>query len=169
MGRVDSEKNVDVLLRTFLECQPPDDVKLVVVGTGSERKRLQRHYRDPRIVFTGYVADADERIGLLRAADAFLLPSSVEGLSLAMLEAMACGVATVATDVGVDGDALRGAGIVLNPRALEDQLQLAVRLLIEMPWLAPPLGEAARARVVAQFSLERNLDALLGIYREVVA
>lgn len=169
MGRVDSEKNVDVLLRSFLDSEPPPDVKLVVMGSGGERRRLQRQFRDERVVFTGHVADAAQRTAILRAADAFFLPSSVEGLSLSMLEAMACGAATVATDVGVDGDALRGAGIVLDPRRLDDQLRLAIRQLIEMPWLTPPLGEAARRRVVERYSLERNVDALVDIYRELVA
>jgi glycosyltransferase involved in cell wall biosynthesis len=168
MGRIDSEKNVDVLLRAFLDCEPPADVKLVVMGGGGERRRLQRQYRDPRVVFTGHVADASTRIDVLRAADAFLLPSSVEGLSLSMLEAMACGTATVATDVGVDGDALRGAGIVLDPRGLEEQLRLAIRELMEMPWLAGRLGEMARRRVEERYSLERNVDALIAIYRELL-
>jgi glycosyltransferase involved in cell wall biosynthesis len=69
----------------------------------------------------------------------------------------------------VDGDALRGAGIVLDPGALEEQLRLALRELIEMPWLSSPLGEAARRRVLERFSLERNLDALIEIYRELRA
>jgi glycosyltransferase involved in cell wall biosynthesis len=168
MGRVDSEKNVDALLEAFLRCQPPADVKLVVMGSGSDRKKLQRNFRDPRIVFTGHIADPDERIDILRAADVFFLPSTVEGLSLSMLEAMACGVATAATDVGVDGDALRGAGVVLEPDGLADQLRLVIRQFIDTPWLAPPLGEAARRRVLERFSLERNLDALVGIYRELI-
>jgi glycosyltransferase involved in cell wall biosynthesis len=168
MGRVDSEKNVDVLLRAFLDVEPPPDARLVVMGSGGERKRLQRQYADPRVVFMGHVADAATRVAVLRAADAFFLPSSVEGLSLSMLEAMACGAATVATDVGVDGHALRGAGIVLDPRGLDDQLRLAIRLLIEMPWLAAPMGEAARRRVVNGYSLERNVDTLVDIYRELV-
>jgi glycosyltransferase involved in cell wall biosynthesis len=169
MGRVDSEKNVDVLLRAFLDSTPPAGVKLVVMGGGGERKKLQRQYRDPRVVFTGHVSEAQTRIEVLRAADAFFLPSSVEGLSLSMLEAMACGAATVATDVGVDGDALRGAGIVLSPRGLEEQLRLAIRSLIEMPWLSAPLGEAARRRVVERYGLQQNIDALVGVYRELVA
>jgi len=169
MGRVDSEKNVDVLLRAFLDSEPDSGVALVVMGGGGERKRLQRQYRDPRVVFTGHVPDAASRIALLRGADAFFLPSSVEGLSLSMLEAMACGAATVATDVGVDGDALRGAGIVLDPRGLDDQLRLALRELMEMPWLAAPLGRLARERVVERYSLERNVDALVDIYQELTA
>ena len=169
MGRVDSEKNVDALLKAFLDVDPPATARLVVMGGGGERKRLQRHYRDPRVVFLGHVADAATRIDVLRAADAFFLPSSVEGLSLSMLEAMACGTATVATDVGVDGDALRGAGIVLDPRGLDEQLRLAMRELVELPWLAPALGEAARRRVVERYSLERNVDELVDVYRELLA
>jgi len=167
MGRVDSEKRVDALLRAFMVVDPPAGTRLVVVGQGSERRRLQRQYRDPRVVFTGHVADAGERIGILRAADAFFLPSQVEGLSLSMLEAMACGVATVATEVGGDGDALRGAGILIDPSQLDGQLELALRTLVDLPWLTGPLGEAARRRAVERFSLSANLDTLVDLYGEV--
>jgi len=168
MGRVDSEKGVDALLRAFLAVDPPSTTRLVVVGHGTERRRLQRQFRDPRVIFTGHVANADQRIGMLRAADAFFLASEVEGLSLSMLEAMACGLATVATDVGSDGEALRGAGVLIDPSSREEQLQLAMRTLIDMPWLARPLGEAARRRVLERFSLAANLDALVDLYRELL-
>jgi glycosyltransferase involved in cell wall biosynthesis len=49
--------------------------------------------RDPRIVFTGLVTEERARIELLRPSEAFFLPSVTEGLSLALLEAMACGSA----------------------------------------------------------------------------
>jgi glycosyltransferase involved in cell wall biosynthesis len=169
MGRVDSEKNVDVLLRSFLEADPPAGTRLAVVGQGTERRRLQRQFQDPRIEFTGHLSGFEDRVGVLRAADAFFLPSQVEGLSLAMLEAMSCGTATVATDVGVDGDALRGAGILLDPRELAAQLHLAIRSLVELPWLAEPLGVQARQRVLERYSLERNVDELVQLYREVAA
>ena len=167
MGRVDSEKGVDALLHAFLAVDPPATTRLVVVGQGSERRRLQRQYRDSRVIFTGHLADADERIGILRAADAFFLSSQVEGLSLSMLEAMACGLATVATDVGGDGDALRGAGILIDPTNLAPQLEGVLRMLIDLPWLARPLGEEARRRAVERFSLTANIDTLVDLYREV--
>ncbi len=165
LGRLDPEKNVDVLLDAFLEVGPPPGTRMVVVGGGVERRRLERRFADPRIVFTGLVTDEDERIRILQATDAFFLPSSVEGLSLAMLEAMACGAATVATDVGSDGEALRGAGIVVDPAHLESELRVAVRLLADTPELCPLLGGMARERVVTRFSLARNLDSLLALYR----
>ncbi len=168
MGRVDSEKNVDVLLRSFLDVDPPAKTRLAIVGNGTERRRLQRQYRDPRIVFTGHLAAFEDRVGILRAADAFFLPSQVEGLSLAMLEAMSCGAATVATAVGGDGEALRGAGVLLDPRELDEQLHLAIRTFVEMPWLTRPLGDRARRRVLDRFSLDRNIDTLVDLYEEVL-
>ncbi len=169
VGRIDPEKNVDELLAGFCAAGPPSRLKLVVVGGGAERRRLERRFRDPRIVFTGPITDEQERIDILRASDAFFLPSDVEGLSLAMLEAMACGVATVATDVGSDGEALRGAGILLDPRDLAAELRAAIRLLVDVPQLCPVLGRLARERAVERYSLERNLDALLAVYAELVA
>lgn len=168
LGRVDAEKNVDILVRSFLDVDPPAGTRLAIVGNGTERRRLQRHHKDPRVLFVGHIASADDRVGILRAADAFFLPSQVEGLSLSMLEAMSCGAATVATDVGGDGDALRGAGILLDPRELDEQLHLALRTLIEMPGLADPLGRLARERVLERYSLENNVDRLLRLYRELV-
>jgi glycosyltransferase involved in cell wall biosynthesis len=169
VGRLDPEKNVDVLLSTYLDVEPPTTARLVIVGGGAERRRLERRYADPRILFKGVVMDEVERIDILRASDAFFLPSSVEGLSLAMLEAMSCGVATVATDVGSDGDALRGAGIVLDPSHLEAELRAAVRLVVETPQLCALLGQLSRERAVERFSLAKNLDALLELYAQLSA
>jgi glycosyltransferase involved in cell wall biosynthesis len=169
MGRIDSEKNVGDLLEAFLECDPAPRTRLVIMGTGTERRRLERFFRDRRIVFAGHVSDVDERIAILRAADGFFLPSSVEGLSLSMLEAMSCGVATVATDVGTDGEALRGAGIVIDPGNLAEELRLAIRELIELPVLSQELGRLARQRVLDRYSLEKNLFQLVELYDEVVA
>ncbi len=169
LGRLDREKNVDVLVESFLAVNPPMDVKLALVGAGPERARLERRYRDRRVIFTGAVLQETERIALLRAADALFLPSAIEGLSLALLEGMACGLCPVATDVGCDGDAVRGAGILLDPQRLRSELRLAIRTLCELPQLAAELGRLARRRAVERYSLDANLDALLRIYDRVLA
>lgn len=168
MGRLDQEKRVELLVKAFLACNPPPEVKLALVGTGTERRHLQRSFKDRRVMFLGHVPDEADRIAILRASDAFLLPSSVEGLSLAMLEAMACGVPTIATDVGNHGDALRGAGVVIDPTYTDIELVTIIRLLLDMPPLLPPLGQAARRRVEERYSLDRNLDALIELYKELV-
>lgn len=167
LGRVDPEKNVDILARAFQEIDPPDEVKLVIIGGGSERRRLERRFRGPSVVFTGQVMDEAERITMLRAMDVFVLPSLVEGLSLSLLEAMACGIAPVATDVGSDGEALQGAGLLVDPRDLDGQLRLALRTLLQFPEFRLELGHRARARAVERYSLANNLDRLLAVYQEL--
>jgi glycosyltransferase involved in cell wall biosynthesis len=167
LGRVDPEKNVDILIRAFQDIDAAEDVKLVVIGGGAERRRLERRYRSGRVIFTGPVMDESQRISMLRAMDVFVLPSLVEGLSLSLLEAMACGVAPVATDVGSDGEALRGAGLLVDPKDLDGQLRLALRTLLEFPDFRAELGRRARARAVERYSLSDNLNRLLSVYREL--
>ncbi|HYM51355.1 MAG TPA: glycosyltransferase family 4 protein [Candidatus Limnocylindrales bacterium] len=167
LGRIDPEKNVDALARAFLDLGPYEGSHLVIVGGGSDRRRLERRYAGPQVHFTGQVSDEEQRIAMLRGLDVFVLPSTVEGLSLSLLEAMACGVATIATDVGSDGEALEGAGLVLDPRELDGQLRLALRTLLDFPDFRHELGRRARERAALRYSLDRNLDRLLSIYEEL--
>lgn len=165
LGRLDREKNVDLLVDSYLAAEPAGDVRLALAGSGPERRRLERRYRDPRVVFLGAVEHEQERIGLLRAASTLILPSAIEGLSLALLEGMACGACPVATDVGCDGDAVRGAGIVLDPQHVRAELRMSLRLLMNTPGLAAHLGRLARLRAQQRYSLSSNIDALMDLYR----
>jgi len=167
MGRLGAEKNVDKLLQAFRDVDPPG-VRLLIAGGGKERARLERRYASERITFLGDVRQHEDRVAILRASDAFFLPSLIEGLSLALLEAMACGVAVAATDVGVHGDVLRGAGIVLDPMRVEADLRLAIRTLADSPRLGRELGRAARRRVVSRYSLDANLDRVVSLYGSLV-
>lgn len=170
VGRVDPEKNVNALLEAYQSLNLPADHNVVIVGDGLELGRLRRKYADDRrIIFRGFIRDDHERARILRSSDIFVLPSAIEGLSLSMLEGMASGAATIATDVGSDGEALQGAGIPIDLDALDEQLPLALRVLIDYPDFRKTLGQLARARVVEQYSLKHNLDALVTLYRELAA
>lgn len=165
VGRLDPEKNVGALCEAFSALDLPDDHVLVIAGDGLDLGRLRRKYDDnPRIIFRGHITDPREVQRLLRATDINVLPSAVEGLSIAMLEAMASGAAVIVTDVGSDGEAVRGAGIVLDLEKLEGQLPLALRQLIEFPEFREELRHRARRRVVEQYSLQGNLDKLVQLY-----
>jgi glycosyltransferase involved in cell wall biosynthesis len=166
MGRLSAEKHVEELLRAFTEVSP-QGVRLLIVGGGKDRRCLERRYGGRQVVFLGNVGDERERVAILRASDAFFLPSSIEGLSLALLEAMACGTTVVATDVGVDGDAIRGAGILLDPTCLEVELQLAIRMLTERPHVCRELGRVARRRAIERYSLAVIVDRLVQMYAEL--
>lgn len=166
VGRIEPEKNVNVLCEAFTSLDLPDDHVLVIAGAGMDLGRLRRKYGDdPRIIFRGHVTDAREVQRILRASDIYVLPSEVEGLSIAMLEAMASGAAMIVTDVGADGEAVRGAGLVLDLENLEGQLPLALRQLIEFPEFREELRARARRRAVEEYSLQGNLDKLVHLYR----
>lgn len=131
---------------------------------------LKLFYDDDNILWLGYVADVQRRIDLLRGADGFILPSFVEGLSLSLLEAMACGTACVATDAGADGEVLaHGAGIVLDPQRVAAELQTLLPLLRDHPEFTQLLGGKARDRVVERYTLSANVTQLESLYRELKA
>lgn len=169
-GRLDPEKRADALLEVFHDLPLPEDHKLVLMGDGTQRTALQKRYRDdPRILFAGHIADEAERIRILRAADAFVLPSDVEGLSLALLEAMACGVAPIATDAGADGEVVRGTGIVVRSNHLREDLPSALLSLAGRSDLCREMGERARAKVVQDHSLDQLTARLLHLYTDLMA
>ena len=114
------------------------------------------------------VSDA-ERLELLQAADIFVLPSTAEGLSLALLEAMAAGCAIIVTDAGEHGPVLDGAGVVIPVQPLEPGLGEAMEMLRADPDMRRRLGEAARRRAVEQFSLDRYVEGLLRLYAAAIA
>lgn len=168
VGRIEPEKNVSVLCEAFASLDLPDDHVLVVAGGGMDLGRLRRKYSDdPRMIFRGHLSDAREVQRLLRASDINVLPSAIEGLSISMLEAMSSGCAMIVTDVGADGEAMRGAGIVLDLENVEGQLPLALRQLIEFPEFRQELRLRSRQRAVEQYSLNGNLDKLVSLYRSL--
>ena len=165
MGRLSTEKNVEALLKAWRLVQPRGCV-LLIVGDGPLRSALQNNDED--VIWWGYEADLKRRVALLQIAEVFLLPSLVEGLSLALLEAMACGKACVATDAGADGEALEGgAGIVISTQGVTTQLRTLLPVLRDQPVLTAELGRRARARVLERYTLSSNIDAIEKLYGDL--
>ena len=168
MGRLATEKNVEALLRAWKLVQLPGCV-LVVVGDGPLRQALQANYSNDDVIWWGYEADQAIRLALLQVAEVFMLPSLVEGLSLALLEAMASGTACVATDAGADGEVLEGgAGIVISTQGVTTQLRTLLPVLREQPILSKELGRRARERVLERYTLQANIDALEQLYCNLI-
>jgi glycosyltransferase involved in cell wall biosynthesis len=167
MGRLATEKNVEALLRAWRLVRPSGCV-LVVVGDGPLRSALQAT-SEPDVVWWGYESRRAVRVALLQVAEVFLLPSLVEGLSLALLEAMACGTACVATDAGADGEVLAGgAGIVISTQGVTTQLRTLLPVLRDQPVLTAELGRRARERVMERYTLEGNIERLERLYGDLV-
>ncbi|UKO98868.1 glycosyltransferase family 4 protein [Nostoc sp. UHCC 0870] len=170
-GRLAPEKNVESLLRAWKQANMAAGSKLLMVGDGPLRTSLEPFYgADCGVIWLGFVADEERRINILRGADGFILPSLVEGLSLSLLEAMACGLACIATDVGADGEVLeKGAGVVMNPKTVRSQLRTLLPLFQDHPELTTLLGQKARKRVLDLYTLSKNITHLEELYREVLA
>jgi glycosyltransferase involved in cell wall biosynthesis len=170
-GRLSPEKNVEALLRGWRQADMGPRCKLAIVGSGPLESSLKLFYGDDdTILWLGYLADEQRRIHLLRGADGFILPSLVEGLSLSLLEAMACGTACIATDAGADGEVLaQGAGIVLDTQRVSTQLQTILPIFRDHPEVTQLLGRKARERVVNRYTLSANVSCLEGLYQELKA
>jgi len=168
-GRLSLEKNVESLLRAWKQSNMGSASKLVIMGSGPLEPMLRTAYgEDLGIVWLGFVADEQRRIDILRSADVFILPSLVEGLSLSLLEAMACQTACIATNVGADGEVLgRGAGIVLTTQRVTTQLQTLLPLCRDQPELTHHLGQTARQRVLECYTLQQNIARLESLYSQL--
>ena len=168
MGRVATEKNVEALIKAWRLVRPAGCV-LVIVGDGPLRSALQASGDEPDLVWWGYEPSLERRVAFQQLAEVFLLPSLVEGLSLALLEAMAAGTACIATDAGADGEVLEGgAGIVISTQGVTTQLRTLLPVLRDQPVLTAELGRRARQRALERYTLEGNINALEALYAELV-
>ena len=169
VGRLATEKNVEALLQAWRVVDPCDSC-LVIVGDGPLRSSLINQYDDASVIWWGYEPDQGTRIALMQCAEVFVLPSLVEGLSLALLEAMACGTACVATDAGADGEVLNnGAGIVLSTQGVASQLRTLLPVLLEQPVLTAELGRKARERALDRYTIDSNIDAIETLYASLLS
>ena len=168
-GRVAIEKNIESLLKAWKLANMGKDCQLLIIGDGPLKSSLETLYnKEQGVVWLGFIGDETKRIELLRAADVFILPSLVEGLSLSLLESMACGLACVATDAGADGEVLNeGAGIVLDTQDVTNQLKTLLPLLREQPEFVNLLGRKARQRVSERYTLNKNIAQVETLYRSL--
>ena len=169
-GRLAPEKNVESLLRAWKQSTMSPTSKLLIVGDGPLRSSLEPFYESEYgVIWLGFVASEERRIEILRGADLFILPSLVEGLSLSLLEAMSCGLACLATDVGADGEVLeKGAGVVISTRSVRSQIRTLLPLFQDHPELTALLGQKARKRVLEKYTLGDNITSLEKLYHGVL-
>lgn len=165
LGRLDREKNVEKLIRVFRELQLPFKTKLLIVGDGTQKEKLRKiASKDKNIIFLPQVVDIKRKIEILRGSDIFVLPSSLEGQSLALIEAASCGLACLATDVGGDREILNNGGIIINPKNIEEELYENLRELLRNSRKAKSLGVSSRKGILKNHNLGKNLLQLEKLY-----
>lgn len=167
--RLEAQKDLHTWLRAArLITREIPGVEFVIAGEGSQRQELQELGRSlgisERVHFLGLRNDVDE---LFSASDLMMFSSRFEGLSLALLEAMASGKAVIATDIGENRAVIwHGCnGVLINPGDADALAGAAVRLLKDDKE-RQRLGEAARLTVQERFDVERWVGEILAIYEE---
>ena len=168
LGSLRPIKGPDKLLEAFLdEFGGRDDVHLYLVGTGELDQQLRETARHSRNVhFLGLILNAAR---LLPGLDVYAQPSLSEGRSLSMLEAMAAGLPTVASDLLPVREIHRhGETALLVPLGDRRSLGAALRRLAGDAPLRELLGAAARGRARAH-AIDPMVDAYEALYRELAA
>ena len=167
-SRLSREKGIaDLLGAAEIVLRMRRDIGFVVFGEGPERDRLARQARhagvSDRFVLAGFQDHVQAVIGQW---DLAVLPSRTEGLSNAILEAMAAGLPVLATNVGGTPELIRHeeTGWLVPPRS-PARLAAAILKLADSPPLRSALGAAARRRVRECFSYA----AVASQYRAVLS
>lgn len=151
-------------------------VRLVIAGDGVMREELEARAGEmglaDRVVFAGYVSD-EEAVALLHAARVFVLPSHQrsEAFGLCQIEAMACGLPVISTDLptGVPEVNRHGETGLVVPPANSAALAEAIHTLLNDPARRRAMGEAGRRRAEAHYHARIMADQVKGVYRDVLA
>lgn len=167
LGRFSPEKNCHLLIQAYERIDTR--VKLVLAG-GSQRsdaysQELMRHASD-RVRLLDYVSgDAFEE--LLTNAMLFVLPSDLEGLSLALLEAMGAGLCVLASDIPENHELVDGVGFLFRPGDAAD-LERMLRLLIADAQVREAAGKAAKQRIQEEYLWPKIAAEIEQTYLEMV-
>jgi len=152
IGRLESVKGVDDFLAAVVPLKKDyPQVKLQVIGWYKDHHPLVTQY-EREVIFTGL---RDDIADVLAQTDIFVLPSYSEGLSNALMEAMASGCACIASDVGGNGYLIQnGVSGFLFPAGDREALASHVRRVLDDPHKQLSMGKAAVKRIEELFSWE---------------
>lgn len=183
IGRITRQKGVPHLLRAALRFRP--DAQVVVLAGAPDTPELAAETDAAVAVLrgsrTGVVVEPsmlprEDLVAVLAGAAVFVCPSVYEPLGIVNLEAMACEVPVVASDVGgipeVVDDGVTGALVhydAQDPAGFERGLADAVNAVLSDPARAAAMGAAGRARAVSEFGWARIAEQTLGVYRSAGA
>lgn len=165
IGRLDPIKDHPTLIQAVrdLSISCPD-VKLLIVGEGPERPRLET-LQDEHCLLLGNRLDVP---AILQTLDVFVLPSFNEGISNTILEAMATGIPVIATEVGGNPELVSNGetGFLLPPRQPQQLAAILLRYARD-PLLRQLHGSRGRTNAIQQFSIQQMTHKYEAVYQRV--
>jgi len=176
VGRMAEVKDQTLLARAFIEAlrrEPAlrDRVRLVMIGEGPLRARAQALLDDAGVADLAWLpGERSDVPAVMRGLHLFVLPSLAEGISNTILEAMASGLAVLATEVGGNADLIAaGETGLLVPAAQPEPMAAWMVELASSPERAQAMGRAGRARVEQKFSMAAMMRNYQGVYERLLA
>ncbi|XHS77527.1 TIGR03088 family PEP-CTERM/XrtA system glycosyltransferase [Burkholderiaceae bacterium UC74_6] len=176
VGRMAEVKDQTLLAQAFIEVlrrEPAlrDRLRLAMIGDGPLRGRAQALLDEAGVADLAWLpGERSDVPDVMRGLHLFVLPSLAEGISNTILEAMASGLAVLATDVGGNADLLAaGETGLLVPAGQVQPMVEALASLALAPARAQAMGRAGRARVEHKFSMAAMMRNYQGVYERLLA
>ncbi len=176
-GRVRAQKGTDLFVEAMCRLLPQyPDFSAVIVGPVTRKQRgfasglaarVQAAGLDARIRFLGEVPIDDVPLWYQRIL-IYVFTSRVEGFGLTLLEAMSAGAALVASRAGAAEYLISDDSGVLIPPGDADALVRALEPLLRDPARAAAMGAKARARILAEFTIDAEVEKIAALYRHVL-
>ena len=166
VGRLIDGKGVVDLIKAFAGTKRVD-IKLFIVGDGTQKKRLENLSEELKIenkvIFLGY-KKFEDAIGILKISDIFVNPSYTEGLPTSVMEAALCKKAIIATDVGGTNEIItdQRSGFLIRPNDILI-LREKLEILISDIDLRKKFGMEAYTEVIEKFNWENATEKYLKI------
>jgi len=170
VGRLVPLKGFDVLVRAVSELvnQGLDNLLVLIVGEGVERSRLERLIQDLRIgSYVKFLGLRHDVMDLMKACDLFVLPSRYEGLSIAMIEAMACGLPIISSDVRGLRDYIKDEqNGLLFPVDDYKALAKSILRLANDKSLKERLSHGARKSFEKEYDMRKNIRSIDMLFKK---
>lgn len=170
VGRLAEQKCVHDLVWAFqLLRQAVDDVYLVIAGDGPERDRLadlaSRFGCRDKVIFTGHWSHSES---LLKQVDAFCLPSSFEGMSNSLMEAMLAKVPVAVSNIPANLGLVQheDTGLIF-PEGDGPEMAKCLQKLLTNREQADAMAEAAHQKMACDFTLQQLVDRHVQLYRKI--
>jgi glycosyltransferase involved in cell wall biosynthesis len=167
VGRLAKQKQIETLLWGLQVLRQADDKsRMLIIGDGPEREQLEQYAREVECAdFVRFLGHREDASSLLHHLDVFWLASGFEGMSNSLMEAMACGLPVIASDIPPNCELIRHCeqGCLVNVGDGVGYAQYTAKLLRE-PETRQSLAAAARARMETEFSVDRMVAAHVRLY-----
>ena len=167
VGTLEPRKNIQGLIKAFaLIAKAFPKLVLVVAGQKGWHyeeifKLVRENNLNDKIIFTGYVAES-ELPKLFAGAKLFIYPSFYEGFGLPVLEAMACGIPVITSNISSMAEIASGAARLINPDRIEE-IANEIQLVLSNDQLSKQLAEKGLART-KMFSWKKMAEQNLLVY-----